>query len=83
MPNYGPDCQNCSGEDCVCCGVYMEAKADAADERIAEMDFYDDWDYDNLYGEVNDRYPAEVWDNENDDWEYWDDYDFGSYELLE
>ena len=28
MPNFGNACNGCSGEDCVCCEVYLEAKAD-------------------------------------------------------
>lgn len=45
MPNYSKQCEGCSGEDCVCCPIFMEAKADAFDDRLAEMDFWDDYDY--------------------------------------
>ena len=39
MPNYGsPRCVGCSGEDCVCCEVYLE---DRASQRY-EYDDYDD-----------------------------------------
>ena len=26
---YGRQCEDCGGEDCVCCSVYLEAMADA------------------------------------------------------
>ena len=31
---YGPQCAACGGEDCVCCEVYLGAKAD----REAELE---------------------------------------------
>lgn len=35
---YGKRCENCSGEDCVCCEVYLEAMADD------RAQYYDDND---------------------------------------
>lgn len=56
MPSYGNRCRGCSGEDCVCCEVYLEAKADEAspmeppefDEENDAPDFDDNIPEDNM-----------------------------------
>ena len=50
MP-YSPRCKDCSGEDCVCCEVYLEEQADRRAEEdhdpMDDMDWDDDgWDID-------------------------------------
>jgi len=46
MPNFGTQCNGCSGEDCPACDIYQEARmdmiSDRQDEQEAEMDFWDD-----------------------------------------
>lgn len=37
--SYGSRCNNCGGEDCVCCEVYLEAMADERYEREYQGDF--------------------------------------------
>jgi len=38
MPNYSPRCRRCSGEDCCCCEVWLEAQADMSPESQREAE---------------------------------------------
>ena len=55
MPNYGsPRCVGCSGEDCVCCEVYLEDRAsryeyDDYDDRYELAQERDDCDDDDVF----------------------------------
>ena len=52
--SYGSRCDNCGGEDCVCCEVYLEAMADEHYEREYQPD-YDDYD-DGRYASIDEDY---------------------------
>lgn len=63
MTYYGSQrCVGCSGEDCVCCEVYLEERAS---QRYAyeydgyDYDDYDDNHYDDDYDFDNDGQPSE------------------------
>jgi hypothetical protein len=59
MPNYGPDCAKCFGEDCQCCEVFQEHMADlrADQERdpFEDNDPAEDFDH---YLDLDDSYNA-------------------------
>jgi len=47
MPYYGSErCVGCGGEDCVCCEVYLEQRADdrAASDRDERFEEWGEWD---------------------------------------
>ena len=53
MPNYSPRCRRCSGEDCCCCEVWLDAQADMSPESQREAeDTYQESQYldPNFYG---------------------------------
>ena len=43
MMKIGPECENCGGEDCACCNVYLEEKAAADAAREEDMREIDRW----------------------------------------
>jgi hypothetical protein len=64
MPSYGPDCAKCGGEDCQCCGIFLDQKSDqfaesnevqsALDYEDAQSNF-DDADNEDNYEETEDN----------------------------
>jgi len=54
MPNYGTNCKGCSGEDCVCCSIFLEAQADQRAQRDEPEEIGSDWEPDEHLGEYED-----------------------------
>ena len=59
------DCDNCSGEDCCCCPVWLEAQADMSPEsqREAEEDYQESLYLDPYWDEDDEA----DWDEDDED----------------